>query len=84
MVIEYYDVVQSVIPTKLITGLSSDGDKVSVDVLIYNDMDSEGELFIHEIILEEDIDPDEGDKISEELTDIFPETQFTFEASIIV
>jgi len=84
MVIEYYDVVQSVIPTKLITGLSSDGDKVSVDVLIYNDSDSEGELFIHEIILEEDIDPDEGDKISEELTDLFPETQFTFEASIIV
>tara|TARA_B100001057_G_scaffold325064_1_gene325262 strand:- start:2091 stop:2399 length:309 start_codon:yes stop_codon:yes gene_type:complete len=84
MVIEYYDVVQSVIPTKLITGLSSDGDKVSVDVLIYNDSDSEGELFIHEIILEEDIDPEEGDKISEELTDLFPETQFTFEASIIV
>ena len=46
MVIEYFDVVQSVIPTKLITGISSEGDKVSVDVLIYNDMDNEGELFI--------------------------------------
>tara|TARA_R100000353_G_scaffold144643_1_gene103655 strand:+ start:187 stop:495 length:309 start_codon:yes stop_codon:yes gene_type:complete len=84
MVIEYFDVVQSVIPTKLITGISSEGDKVSVDVLIYNDMDNEGELFIHEIILEEDIDPEEGNEISEELADLFPEIQFTFEASIEV
>ena len=75
MVIEYFDVVQSVIPTKLITGISSEGDKVSVDVLIYNDMDNEGELFIHEIILEEDIDPEEGNEISEELADLFPEIQ---------
>jgi len=47
-------------------------------------MDNEGELFIHEIILEEDIDPEEGNEISEELADLFPEIQFTFEASIEV
>ena len=75
---------QSVIPTKLVTGISSDGDKVSIDVMIYNDMDDEGELFIHEIVLEDDIDSAEGDEISEELSDLFPETQFTFEASIEV
>jgi hypothetical protein len=34
--------------------------------------------------LEDDIDTDEGDEISEELSDLFPETQFTFEASIEV
>lgn len=83
-VIEYFDVVQSIIPTKLVTGISSDGDKVSIDVMIYNDMDDEGELFIHEIVLEDDIDSAEGDEISEELSDLFPETQFTFEASIEV
>ena len=83
-VIEYFDVVQSIIPTKLVTGISSDGDKVSIDVMIYNDMDDEGELFIHEIVLEDDIDSTEGDEISEELSDLFPETQFTFEASIEV
>mgnify|MGYP001565419058 FL=1 len=83
-VIEYFDVVQSVIPTKLVTGISSDGDKVSIDVMIYNDMDDEGELFIHEIVLEGDIDTEEGDEISEELSDLFPDTQFTFEASIEV
>lgn len=83
-VIEYFDVVQSIIPTKLVTGISSDGDKVSIDVMIYNDMDDEGELFIHEIVLEDDIDSEEGDEISEELSDLFPETQFTFEASIEV
>ena len=75
---------QSSIPTKLGTGIRSDGDKVSSDVMIYNDIDDEGELFIHEIVLEDDIDNDEGDEISEELSDLFPETQFTFEASIEV
>lgn len=83
-VIEYFDIVQSIIPTKLITGISSDGDKVSVDVMIYNDADDEGELFIHEIFLENDIDEEEGDDISDELSDMFPELQFTFEASIEV
>ena len=83
-VIEYFDIVQSIIPTKLITGISSDGDKVSVDVMIYNDTDDEGELFIHEIFLENDIDEEEGDDISNELSDMFPELQFTFEASIEV
>jgi hypothetical protein len=83
-VIEYFDIVQSIIPTKLITGISSDGDKVSVDVMIYNDSDDEGELFIHEIFLENDIDEEEGDDISDELSDMFPELQFTFEASIEV
>ena len=83
-VIEYFDIVQSIIPTKKITGISSDGDKVSVDVMIYNDADDEGELFIHEIFLENDIDEEEGDDISDELSDMFPELQFTFEASIEV
>ena len=83
-VIEYFDIVQSIIPTKLITGISSDGDKVSVDVMIYNDADDEGELFIHEIFLENDIAEEEGDDISNELSDMFPELQFTFEASIEV
>ena len=81
-VIEYFDIVQSVCPTKLVTGLSSDGDKVSIDVMIYNDSDNEGELFIHEIFLDEDIDADEGDEISAELFKEFPDQVFSFEASI--
>ena len=41
----------------------------STDVMIYNDADNEGELFIHEIFLDEDIDSqDEGDEISQELS----------------
>ena len=51
---------------------------------IYNDADNEGELFIHEIFLDEDIDQDEGDEISKELSKSFDELQFTFEASIEV
>ena len=53
-------------------------------VAFLNDSDNEGELFIHEIILDEDIDPDEGDEIFKELSNSFDEVQFTFEASIEV
>lgn len=84
-VIEFFDIVQSIIPTKIVTGVSSDGDKVSVDVLIYTDEDNDGPIFIHEIILESDISEEDGDRISRELIEEFPDQDpFTFEASIEV
>lgn len=84
-VIEFFDIVQSVIPTKIVTGVSSDGDKVSVDVLIYSDEDEDGPIFIHEVILDSDISEEDGDRISRELIEEFPDQDpFTFEASIEV
>jgi len=84
-VIEFFDIVQSIIPTKIVTGVSSDGDKVSVDVLIYTDEDNDGPIFIHEIILESDISEEDGNRISRELIEEFPDQDpFTFEASIEV
>ena len=36
-VIEFFDIVQSVVPAKVVQAVSVDGNKVSADVLIYDD-----------------------------------------------
>ncbi len=80
-VIEFYDVVQSVVPTKLVTAYSSENQEVvSVEVIAYTDPDSATQN-VYEILLQGDISPDEGDEISSELLDVF-EFDFDFEASI--
>ena len=80
-VIEFYDVVQSIVPTKLVTADSSENQEVvSVEVIAYTDPDSTTQN-VYEILLQGDISPDEGDAISAELLDIF-EFDFDFEASI--
>lgn len=85
-VIEFFDIVQSVVPTKIVTGMNAeDGDKVSVDVMVYEDEDDDGPIFVYEIILDEEIDEDEGNRIANELIEEFPDQDpFTFEASIEV
>ena len=79
--IEFYDVVQSIVPTKLVTAYSSDNQEVvSVEVIAYTDPDSVNQN-VYEILLQGDISPDEGDAISNELLNTF-EFDFDFEASI--
>ena len=74
---------QSVVPAKVVQAVSTDGNKVSAVVLIYDDEDESGPIYIHEIILEEMISEDEGNKISAMLYEEFPDQDpFTFEASI--
>ena len=79
-VIEFFDIVQSVVPTKLVTGISGSGEVVSVDVIAYT---ADTDQYIYEIILNEEIDAGEGDTIAEELAKEF-EFDFEFEASIEV
>jgi hypothetical protein len=80
-VIEFYDVVQSIVPTKLITAYSSENQEVvSVEVIAYTDPDSATQN-VYEILLQGDISPDEGDEISNELLSVF-DFDFDFEASI--
>jgi|TARA_B100002019_G_scaffold268343_1_gene260201 hypothetical protein len=83
-VIDFFDIVQSVVPSKIVKGVSvEDNEKVSVDVLIYEDADEDGPIYIHEIILEDQISEEEGNRISRELIEEFPDQDpFTFEASI--
>jgi hypothetical protein len=76
-VIDFFDIVQSIVPTKILTGFSGTGDVVSVDVMAYTDQAQ----YIYEIVLKEDIDPEDGDAISEELANEF-EFDFDFEASV--
>ena len=79
-VMVYYDVVQSVASTKLITAY----DEEKVEVIAYTDDDSKGQMWIYEIVLTSEIDPEEGDEISELLFNEFDDIQFTFEASVEV
>jgi hypothetical protein len=80
-VIEFYDVVQSIVPTKLVTAYSSENQEVvSVEVIAYTDPDSATQN-VYEILLQGDISPDEGDEISNDLLSVF-DFDFDFEASI--
>ena len=78
IVIDFFDIVQSIVPTKLVTGISGSGEVVSVDVIAYTD---NSDQYIYEIILNEEIGPEEGDIISQELAKEF-DFDFEFEASI--
>jgi len=80
-VIEFYDIVQSVVPTKLVTAYTSDNQEVvSVEVIAYADPDSFTQN-VYEILLTDDISSEDGDAISEELLKEF-DFDFDFEASI--
>lgn len=82
-VIELFDVVQSVVSTKLLTAYTANNKEVvSVEVIAYVDPNNRYKN-IYEIILSETIDPEEGDAIVEQLNSIF-DFDFDFEASIEV
>ena len=81
-VIEFFDIVQEVVATKLLIAYDDGKEKVGIDVISYTDEDDNGALYIYEIVLDEEIAPEEGDEIAEELFDLFDEMQFSFEASI--
>ena len=81
-VIEYFDIVQSVVATKLLTAYDEEKEQVGIEVISYTDEDKDGPLYIYEIVLDEENSPDEGDEISKELFNEFPDQVFSFEASI--
>lgn len=81
-VIEYFDIVQSVVATKLLTAYDEEKEQVGIEVISYTDEDKDGPLYIYEIVLDEEISPEEGDEISKELFNEFPDQVFSFEASI--
>mgnify|MGYP001430551611 FL=1 len=83
-VIVYHDIVQSVVPTKVLTAYDEEKAKVGIEVVAYTSEDDDGLMWIYEVVLLEQIDSDEGDEISEMLFDEFDDIQFTFEASIEV
>jgi hypothetical protein len=81
-VIEYFDIVQSIVATKLLTAYDEEKEQVGIEVISYTDEDKDGNLFIYEIVLDEEINPEEGDEISSILFGEFDNITFSFEASI--
>jgi hypothetical protein len=81
-VMVYHDIVQSVVPTKLLTAYDEEKQQVGIEVIGYTSEDDEGDMWIYEIVLVEEIDAEEGDEISEVLFNEFDDIQFTFEASV--
>lgn len=77
-VIEYYDIVQSVVPVKMVTAHTEEDDVVSVVVTEYT---SESGLHIYEIVLHEQINIEEGELISDLLGEEF-DFDFEFETSM--
>jgi hypothetical protein len=76
-VITFFDIVQSVVPAKLVTAYADDlGEVVNVEVTAYTVQDRT----IYEVLLEQDLDLADGDRISEELAKEF-DFDFEFEAS---
>lgn len=81
-VIDFFDVVQSVVPAKLVYGYSDQSDeKVSIDVMSFQDAASGHHVY--EIVMAEKLDPEDGDIITSELEQLF-DFDFDFEASIEV
>ena len=80
----FFDIVNEVVPTKVVTAWDERKEEVGVEVIMYDDVDEDGDLYIYEIILAEEIDPDEGDQISEIIFNEFDDITFSFEASIEV
>jgi len=55
-VIVYFDIVQSVVPTKLLTAYDDEKSKVGVEVMAYTSEDDEGPMWIYEIICDEEVE----------------------------
>jgi hypothetical protein len=75
---EFYDIVTSIVPAKVVVATTDDDQTVSVEVTVFEN--NQGE-YVYEIILQEHIDESEGDKISQELEDVF-NLDFEFEISM--
>jgi len=67
-VIEFFDIVQSHVPTKLASAFTDDEEVVAVEVTHY---DSDDDRNIYEIVLKEQMSESEGMNVAQELSDEF-------------
>ena len=67
-VIEFFDIVQTHVPTKLASAFTDDQEVVAVQVTHYDADDGRN---IYEIITQEQIDEQEGEDIANDLADEF-------------
>jgi hypothetical protein len=67
-VVEFYDIVQSHVPTKLVSAFTDDEEVVAVEVTHY---ESDDDRNIYEIVLKEQMSESEGMNVAQELSDEF-------------
>ena len=77
-IIEYFDIVQSIASTKMVVAYDQEGDSIEAQVIV---MDAEDGQIIHEILLDGQIDLNEGEQISDLLNEEF-DFDFDFETSL--
>ena len=76
-IVDFFDIVQSVVPTKVYASFDSNGNKVKAEVVHYESDDVE----VYEVLTEEDISAEEGTKIAEILAEELDVVDWDFEAS---
>lgn len=77
-IIDYFDIVQSIVPVKLVTAMTDDEETVSIQVTEYT---SDNDTFIYEITLSEQLDINEGEQIADMIAEEF-DFDFEFETSL--
>lgn len=78
-VAEYYDIVESHVPAKIVVAYTDDHEMVSAEVTLYSTTE---DRTIYEVVLKEQIDEEEGEAIADELAEEFPDIDFDFESSL--
>ena len=78
-VAEYFDIVQSHVPAKLVVAYTDDHEMVSAEVTLYSTSE---DRTIYEIVLTDQIDVNEGELIADELAEEFGDIDFDFETSL--
>ena len=77
-IIEYFDIVQSIVPAKLVRAVEVDGDIVSVTVTAFTDDDQDN---VYEVVLHRELTEAEANQIADELMAEF-DFDFEFETNL--
>ncbi len=75
---EFYDVITSIVPAKVVVATTDDDQTVSVEVTVFEN--NQGS-YVYEIVLQDHVEETEGDQITQDLEDVF-EFDFEFEISM--
>jgi len=76
-VVDFFDVVQSVVPTKVFSSFDGGGNRIKAEVVHYESDDVQ----VYEVLTEEDITQDEGTEIAKILAEELKVVDWDFEAS---
>ena len=76
-IVDFFDVVQSVVPTKVFSSFDGNGNKVKAEVVHYESDDVQ----VYEVLTEEDISAEEGTQIADILAEELKVKNWDFEAS---